>query len=210
VGSLLHLHDAHERAQILLPWRVNGTLEEAEAALVDAHLAECAECRADLAAEGALRAELAALPLGLELRQPPHVTGTAVPPRPRAPARRRFLARRIPLGWALAGQAAAAAAVALFLMVPQADRQAAPTYRLLGTEKPRATGNVIVLFAPDATERELRTALEDAGGRLVDGPTASGAYIVQVAPEKRPEALQRLRATSHVMLAEPVDAGAAP
>ena len=150
------------------------------------------------------------MPLGLELRQPPQVAGTAAPTRLRAPARRRFIARRIPLGWALAGQAAAAAAVALFFMWPQANRETASTYRLLGAEEARPTGNVIVLFAPDATERELRAALEQAGGRLVDGPTASGAYIVQVAPEKRPAALARLRATSQVVLAEPVDAGAAP
>jgi anti-sigma factor RsiW len=43
----------HEQAQQLLPWYVNGTLEADEAALVEAHLAECAECRADLAAEQA-------------------------------------------------------------------------------------------------------------------------------------------------------------
>ena len=195
---------------MLLPWRVNGTLDEAEAALFDAHLAECAECRADLAAEGALRAEFAGMPLGLELRQPPQVAGTAMRTRLRAPVRRRFIARRIPLGWALAGQAAAAAAVALFFMLPQAHHESSPTYRLLGADQTRATGNVIVLFAPDATERELRAALGQAGGRLVDGPTASGAYIVQVAPGKRPVALQQLRAMSQVALAEPIDAGAGP
>jgi anti-sigma factor RsiW len=45
---LLQLRDAHEQAQMLLPWHVNGSLEPGEAALVEAHLAECAECRATL------------------------------------------------------------------------------------------------------------------------------------------------------------------
>jgi hypothetical protein len=195
---------------MLLPWRVNGTLDEAEATLFDAHLAECAECRADLAAEQGLRAGLADMPLGLGLREPPRVTGVAAPGRLRAPVRRRYLARRIPLGWALLGQAAAAAAIALFFVLPQADRETAPGYRLLGAEEVRPAGNVIVLFAPDATARDLRTALEQVEARLVDGPTASGAFVVRVAPGSRPAALERLRGMNGVILAEPVDAGGAP
>src|SRR3954463_2666539 len=56
----------HEQAQQLLPWYVNGTLEADEAAEVETHLAECAECRADLAAEQVLSRNVAALPLDVE------------------------------------------------------------------------------------------------------------------------------------------------
>lgn len=47
-----------------LPWWVNGTLEEAEAQRVEAHLAECAACRDELAAtRGALALYGAHLPI---------------------------------------------------------------------------------------------------------------------------------------------------
>jgi hypothetical protein len=209
VGSLLHLHDAHERAQLLLPWYVNRTLEGPETALLEAHLAECAECRADLAAERLLSAELATMPepepAGLARR-------SSRTPKLRQPSRGRFLARRVPVGW-VAGAAAAAAAVmaALLLMPPAAPEPAADgAYRLLGSEAGSAAGNAIVMFAPTATEPQLRAALEAAGARLVDGPTASGAYIVHLAPAERPAALERLRSADEVVLAEPIDGGAAP
>ena len=207
MGSLLHLQDAHERAQLLLPWHVNGTLEEAETALLEAHLAECAECRADLAAERSLRSEIASLPMP-ELARPPGAIRAPAGAKLRPPMRRHFLARRISLGWAIAGQAAVAAAVALFLLFTPAGPGPDASYRLLGSDANEATGNVIVMFAPDATERQLRAALEQAGGRMVDGPTASGAYLVRVTPSGRPAALERLRGMEQVVLAEPVDGGA--
>ena len=40
----------HEQAQQLLPWYINGTLEADERAMVEAHLSDCADCRADMRA----------------------------------------------------------------------------------------------------------------------------------------------------------------
>ena len=48
--------DEHGRAQALLPWVANGTLDAAELAEVEAHLAECARCRADLEFQRLVRA----------------------------------------------------------------------------------------------------------------------------------------------------------
>jgi hypothetical protein len=39
--------DAHVRTQELLPWLVNGTLDAAETAPLEAHLAACSRCRDD-------------------------------------------------------------------------------------------------------------------------------------------------------------------
>jgi hypothetical protein len=194
---------------MLLPWHVNGTLEAPELALLEAHLAECPECRADLAAEMALRAGFASMPMP-DVAEAKGVRALQANARPRASTRHRFLARRVAVGWALAPAAAAAAAVALFVLLPPAARGPDPAYRLLGSGDSAAAGNMIVMFAPETTERQLRSALEQAGGRLVDGPTASGAYIVRVAPEERPAALARLQTLDEVVLAQPIDAGAAP
>ncbi|HYD24030.1 MAG TPA: zf-HC2 domain-containing protein [Croceibacterium sp.] len=205
MGDLLHLRDAHEQAQMLLPWRVNDTLEPGEATWFEAHLAQCAECRADLAANLALRERYAQLPVEMEAVRSPLVDQLADGP---SVVSWKLLRRRVTLGWALAAQAAvaAAAAVALFVAMPSAPER---DYNLLGSEAAEEAGNAIVLFAPETTERELRAALNAVRARVVDGPTASGAYVVRVS-DNRAAALDRLRAVPQVVLAEPIDAGGAP
>ena len=208
MGDLLHLHDAHEQAQLLLPWHVNGTLESAETVWLEAHLAECAECRADLEAEEALRIQVATMPVDVEPARLPVFDRIAARPKPPATAPWEFLRRRITVGWALAGQAAiAAVAVAAFLATPTSQDG---EYRLLGSQPEATRGNVIVLFSPDTAERDLRAALVRNCGRLVDGPTASGAYIVRVPEATRDRVLDRLRQVPQVVLAEPIDVGDDP
>ncbi len=191
---------------MLLPWRVNGTLDPGEEALFEAHLAECAECRADLAANLALRERFADMPLEFEPVRSRALDRLLAEPKPGFAPPWEFLRRRITLGWALAGQGAlAAAAVALFVVLqPGAPRE---DYSLLGSEPAAVHGNAIVLFAPDATEREMRAALAAVEGRIVDGPTAAGAWTVRVDDGSRSEALGRLRQLPQVVLAEPIDAG---
>lgn len=194
---------------MLLPWHVNGTLEPAEAAWFEAHLAECADCRADLQAEEALRIEVAGMPVEADRSSLRVFDRIAARPKPPVAAPWSLLRRRITLGWALAGQAAiAAAAVGVFVLVTPAPRDG--EYRLLGSEPDTTRGNVIVLFSPDTAERDLRAALIRTGARLVDGPTASGAYIVRVPDATRDSVLDRLRQVPQVVLAEPIDAGGDP
>lgn len=202
----------HEQAQQLLPWYVNGTLEPDDRAMVEAHLAECVECRADLAAEQVLARDVAALPLDVEhawsmlseridAEGPPRRLAEPVP----------FLRRKVAMGWALGGPLAAAAAVALAVMVvPGAPSPAGETYRALGSAPTAQPGNALVMFRPDARDVDLRSALIEAGARVVDGPTATGAYVVRIAPAGRAQALDRLRATPQVALAEPIDPGSQP
>jgi hypothetical protein len=202
----------HERVQQLLPWYVNGTLEADEAAMVEAHLAECAECRADLAAEQVLAREVAALPLDVEhawsmlseridAAGPPRRLAEPVP----------FLRRKVAIGWALGGPLAAAAAVAFAVaVVPGVPSPAGQTYRALGSAPTAAPGNALVMFKPDARDSDLRGALTKAGARIVDGPTASGAYVVRIAPAGRAQALDGLRAVPQIVLAEPIDPGSQP
>ena len=210
MGDLLQLRDAHEQAQMLLPWRVNGTLEPGDAAVFEAHLAECAECRDDLTANLALRELYAGMPAVNRPMRPSLLQALDDGSKPRPGTNWRFLTRQLSTGWGRAAQAAlaAAAAVAVILLVAPAERGG--DYRLLGSDAVAPRGNAIVLFSPDTAERDLREALEQAGARLVDGPTASGAYIVQVPERERAAALEGLRALPQVMLAEPVDAPHAP
>ena len=202
----------HEQAQQLLPWYVNGTLDAGETAMVEAHLADCADCRADLAAERVLARDVAALPIDVEhawsalsdridAEGPPRRLAEPVP----------FLRRKVAMGWALGGPLAAAAAVAFAVaVVPGAPSPAGETYRALGSAPTAQPGNALVMFKPDARDSDLRAALIKAGARVVDGPTATGAYIVRIAPEGRGQAIDDLRATPQVELAEPIDPGSQP
>ena len=113
MARIIPLHGSHhEEAQRLLPWYVSGELDAADFALVDGHLADCAECRSDVQWERNLMAEVEALPLPADGRAelPARPPLSAVEPRRPIWAPLTDLwhaaARPISLGWALAGQAA--------------------------------------------------------------------------------------------------------
>ena len=83
-------------------------------------------------------------------------------------------------------------------------------YHALGAAPAPALGNVVVIFRPDTSERELRQTLVANHARLVDGPTAADAYVLHVPAAERAGALTRLRGRADIVLAEPIDSGAAP
>lgn len=200
MGNLVHLRgDPHAETQKLLPWYVTGACDAADRILVEAHLAACAECRADLAGERRLKAAVAQLPDdgggGWE-RLAASLTAQD-PPRP-AP----FHVRRIV--WFAVAQAA------LLLLVVGIWTQRSPepaAYHALGDAPPPQVGNLLVMFAPQTSEQDLRKAIEASRARLVDGPTATGAYVLAIAPDRRSAALAILRDQPGVTLAQPIDAG---
>ena len=65
-------------------------------------------------------------------------------------------------------------------------------------------GKLFDLFKPDAPEAELRAMLMRNQARIVDGPTAADAYVLQVAADRRPAVLARLKSDRNVSLAEPL------
>jgi predicted anti-sigma-YlaC factor YlaD len=196
--------DEHRKAQDLLPWYVTGRLDPVEQARLRAHIEACTECQADIRAEERLEAEVARLPLEVErgwaqMRERLAAEAT--------PARRMALPRPAAswLGW---GVAAALAVMVGVSWLPQAP---ASGYHVLG-EAPAAAaaGNIVVVFLPDTTERQMREALKASGARLTDGPTAANGYLLRVPAAQRPAALATLRAQRIVAVAEPIDSGAAP
>jgi anti-sigma factor RsiW len=199
----------HDAVQALLPWYVTGRLDADERARVQAHLAGCARCRHELAWERRLQAAHAALaPSGdverglAKLRL--QIGDEARSPLPRALARG-WRAAAPWLRWTVALQAALIVAVVLVAGPPAGER-----YRALGGAGSAAVGNAVVAFAPGASELQMRQALQRCTARIVSGPGASGAYVLEVPGGASVEALACLRAQAGVALAESLDARSPP
>lgn len=108
--------------------------------------------------------------------------------------------------WAMAVQAVAIAGLLALLARPAADNA---SYHVLGSGA-NLSGNLVVVFKPDTAEQELRRVLLANGARVVDGPTDTDAYLLNVPAATRERALLSLRAEPSVMLVESLQAGAAP
>lgn len=200
--------DPHGEVRDLLPWYVNGCLGEAERARIEAHLRVCAECSRDLTAERDLARKVAAIPMATEIgwsgmrsridaasRQGGPPTQS---PRSSRPGRRQ-------IGWFLAAQAAILAAAVSVTVRPVASPA---SYHALASPPATVEGNAVVIFRPDARERDMRQALTAAGARLVDGPTSANAFVLHVPDARREAVLTQLRDDAAVVLAEPIDAPA--
>jgi anti-sigma factor RsiW len=218
---IIRLHgDDHHQAQTLLPWYVTGSLEASEQQQVEAHLSVCPQCQADLQSERRLDAEVAALTIEVEhgwtrlqgrLDLNPRRRGALAAPGEWLTAIHRDATRKWRgatswLGWALVMQALVLAVVGMVLLRPAQPAR----YHVLATAPAPATGNLVVIFRPDTRESDLRSTLRGARARLVDGPTAADAYVLEVPAADRSAALARLRAQASIVLAEPIDAGERP
>ena len=196
-ARVLHLDsDEHGAVQAVLPWYANGTLDAAERAEVEAHLGDCARCRADLEFQRHLRATPAreALPGEVDrgwlaLRAAHRGPGGGARP---ARRRRTTGAARRAGGRsrsALAGGVRRRADGRLGLALPAATRRLPHPRR----RRPPPAANALVVFRPDATEAEMRRALRAADARVVGGPTVTDAYLLRI-PALGAASLARLRA----------------
>lgn len=212
-GQVLKFDDsAHRSVDASLPWFVNGTLERDEAAAVERHLRECARCRREV--------DL--------LRQLHVVCATGDPAPDPTPSYRqlheRIARRRWPVSladcvrdlfgswqrapawtkWAIAVEFAAIVMVAPRIVAPIGESPA--PYRTLGAPDTRVTPDhtMAVVFAAQTPESELRRIVRTAGARVVDGPTESNAYVLEIPAGRRAAALAALRAEPAVVLAQPL------
>lgn len=204
---------AHQALQELLPWFAAGTLDAAEARQLQAHLHDCAACRQELAWHGRLLQVDSPLPAGLDperalARLMPQLDARAAP----APARtlwQRLGARLGGMrwqGWAIGAQLAVIALLVVQLLPQQ---QGGATYHALGRGA-AVTPDLLVVFRPDARVQDLQRLLQSHGAQIVGGPTVTGSYLLDVAPERQAALLAALRADPAVELAEPMTAGARP
>ncbi|MBQ5964691.1 zf-HC2 domain-containing protein [Massilia sp. ZL223] len=205
--------DAHQAAQAVLPWLLNGTLAPEERAGVERHLRECAPCRADLDALRAMRSSAAQPdpdcdPERALARLLPALDAGAAKPRPSRPTLLQRLAAN-DARWLVRVAAAQFAVIALLgglLLARVSPSPDTGAYRLLGAEAP-AQANLVLAFAPDTPEQELRRIARAGGVRIVGGPTSTGAWLAVTSSGDMAPVLARLRAEPAVVLAEPLASG---
>jgi anti-sigma factor RsiW len=190
--EVLRLDSAtHRVVDVLLPWFVNGTLESEERALVERHLEHCERCRREVEWLRELHAacDVVAAPDGSpaasRLRQ------RLMEP----PAARRHRVQR----WSGAVMAAQLAAIVVLGALVVGGDEPAP-YRTLGATASSAT--LVVVFDPATSESDFRRSLRAADARIVDGPTQANAYLLDVPPGTREDALRILKADRRVVLVE--------
>jgi anti-sigma factor RsiW len=199
---------AHKVADVLLPWFVNGTLDQDELAFVEQHLSECVRCQREVQwlrelraacidGEAAPGASTVFRNLRRQLDQPRAGRG-------RGASLRKLWKRAPPWSrWAMAAELAAIVALGAVLL-PTTDGLA--PYRTLGARSAAApTGSLVVVFDPTTPESELRRMLRKAEARVADGPTQTNAYVLKVAAQRQVEAVQALRAEPAVVLVEQLD-----
>jgi hypothetical protein len=205
----------HAEVAALMPWYVNATLNEAQRSSVDAHLALCAACRADLAVERQIFADMTSenaieyMPVAslnrLRARLDAEQADIADPEIAPLPHRR----RRSPSWQGLMAASVALMAVAVGLMA--ADRwmqfhvtSTSPNFHTVTSPAPRAPDEVIrAVFTPTVTLVQLQAILDESQLRIVAGPTEAGVYSLALTTA-RPvnESLALLRKHSTVRFAE--------
>ena len=217
-GRVLPLKGSeHTAVDALLPFYVNGTLRGDELDRVKEHLGGCEQCRREIdwlrdvfaaceaiapVPEAPPLADIGGMP-AFAARVPASAGGTE----PRA----RGWRSRVSTGWAatqpwarmlMAAQLAGLAF--LGTMLASETRDEAP-YRTLGASMRVGAGDSIaVMFDPAITEGEMRRLLDSTGARIVDGPTATAAFLLEVPAGRSSAAVQKLRAERKVLVAEPL------
>ena len=223
-------HQAHEEAQSLLPWLANGSLAGAELERVQSHVKVCAACRTELALLHTLRAaNVDTAPAGdaeaALARLLPQLDAPDTPDAPDAPGKPLTQASPMPVphGWRarLAAndrswlRVAAAAQFCVIVVLgamlvrsPASPGAQADAYRVLGASAGARHG-LVLAFNPETPEREIRRIVLASGARIVGGPTATGAWLLET--EAAPSAVMaRLRAEPAVSLAEELGAESHP
>src|SRR5262249_53194286 len=192
----------HSEAADLLPWYANGTLDDKERAQVERHLADCIACKQDLQDLKSVQAMYAE-------EAPDHAAARAL-----ARARQRIArletggdsrAHHAKLRWwqvVLVGQAALILLLAAALLL----RPDLHYYHTQAAAQGSAHGGgagLVVIFDGARSEGELRDLLRSLDARVVDGPTAEGAYTLQVPAGEETRALSVLKQSDWVRFAEP-------
>jgi len=206
----------HDSAWLLIPWYVNGRLEESQRLSVEAHLHACTACQEEVrtqqkicAAMSASNPEVEQLPTASLRALLQKIDSTQNPTTIQLPV---LIERARSMSWQWSGRVAAslaaiAVAVAGWLTFNrlQTTHQQPADYYTVTSPAPLVPYEVIrAVFAPALTVTEMQSILNDAQLTIVAGPTAAGVYsLAKTGTQPVDASLQRLRGHKEVLFAEP-------
>ncbi|MDI9238405.1 zf-HC2 domain-containing protein [Lysobacter sp. LF1] len=206
---------AHSEAERLLPWYVNETLDDAEQARVDQHLAQCRQCQREVEFLRGLKSACAEPRATVDptaafrrlqdrLRPSRAHSRTSLVGR----ARNAWLDLSIPLRGAVA--MSCVLTLGLFGMALLRDEPAV-LYRTLGDAPARGVvagsdlRHLVVVFDPHIEHARMQQLLRASQARIVDGPNDAGAYVLAVPSDREASVRDALRAAAGVTLVESID-----
>jgi hypothetical protein len=207
----------HDDAWHVLPFYVNGTLRGQARANVEAHLAACTECRAELVTQTQVRdtilhedvrqesAQSSFDQLWERIHEDEAVAGArtakAAPAMPRATASHA-------MKWLVAAVIVEGIGLAtLSAMTWSQNLSEAPVYRTLSTQQAPLSGRRIrAVFSPELKLVDLQNLLSSSRLSVVGGPTEAGVYTLALedANASVDGALAHLRDSAWVRFAEPI------
>ncbi|MFZ6733891.1 zf-HC2 domain-containing protein [Undibacterium sp. Ji42W] len=216
----LHPHDeaAHSQVQDLLPWYVVNTLQPDEQQLVRAHLQTCTGCQDDLQWQQKLKAgEPAASTV-------PNVDRALARLLPRldkqvqstsAKHSNNFLARLLSMfkredktatRWGMAVMVTQTAVIVGLVALMALPKQDDSSYRVLGNGE-RSSGNIVVVFKPETTVKDIQRIMSINDARIIDGPTVTNAYLLNVDDARLAQSIKELRSEAGIELVESLGSG---
>jgi hypothetical protein len=223
-------------ASRLLPWFATGRLAAEDVTRVEAHLAGCAICRAELDEQRTLRDVLLA---GDRVEYSPQpslqklvtrideldrelsasdTSAVAPPARAYRGAGRRGVTRWLVAALVLQTVGLGALSALLWDRTPAADDGQAAGFRTLASEPAApatAAPRLRVVFAPGTDIAQVAALLQDAGARIVDGPSPAGTFALALDVAATDDdaihaAVRRLRGDARIVFAEPIPEDARP
>jgi anti-sigma factor RsiW len=214
-ARIVNLGAAHQNVQELLPWFVMGTLDEDDRVAVEQHVGTCTACRDEVAWHQQMRDANLAQPLTRDVDRAFAALRAQLPGVMRPTPRVNWLSAALEwwrmqqpwLRWSFALQPLAIAALAVALLTGVgASLPEQGTFHALSRPGGDAMARLVVVFSPQATQAEMRSALLANGAHIVDGPTAADAYVLAVAPERAEQALRQMRTERSVLLIQSLEA----
>ena len=201
----------HQTVEAVLPWFVNGTLEDPEKGLVEHHLQDCVRCQREVEwlrmvnvsyAEGDENLACEQAWGELKARLGP---GSSPWERLRVKLNNWKMPRVIQT-WA---PWVAALELALILVVGGAflNPDSSGRYHTLaaGSEAATTKARLVVMFESNSTVDEANRILHEADARVIDGPTATDAYVLSISNDRFDSVVNQLHREPAVKLVESLD-----
>ncbi|MDE2431124.1 MAG: hypothetical protein KGM99_20570, partial [Burkholderiales bacterium] len=106
--------------------------------------------------------------------------------------------------WVMAGQTAIIVGLVLHLILPGQHEN---SFRVLSSSEQLAPGNIVVVFKPETSVKDIQRIMSHNDARIVDGPTVTNAYVLRVSNDQLTQSVTDLRTEPMIELVESLGSG---